>query len=190
MNGALEAAAGQAPGADPRPAVALLHCGGGARQLRQELRAEIWLLPVPQRLGRSGGERRPPPGTPGPPTPPVHSRACARCAVPRLGDSLCSPHSTPRIRRRTWWPRSKSWWTRAPSRRASPRSATLWTPVRLASEAGGCGGRCVRISAGRTGERDGGKSARFLSFGNPLTHWLLTGLAEDSGLCSRRGEGP
>ncbi|XP_014590253.1 multivesicular body subunit 12A isoform X2 [Equus przewalskii] len=46
----------------------LQHRGGDARQLRQELRAEIWLLPVCQSLGQSGesagerGGRNPGPG--------------------------------------------------------------------------------------------------------------------------------
>ncbi|KAB0406672.1 hypothetical protein E2I00_018679, partial [Balaenoptera physalus] len=36
-------------------AVDLLHCGGGARQLRQDFRAEIRLLPVPQSFGQPRG---------------------------------------------------------------------------------------------------------------------------------------
>lgn len=86
--GAWAAAAGQEPGADRLPAVDLLHRGGDARKLRQELRAEIWLFPVPQYLGQLGGKGRPPPGSLGSAHSPCHfagpyARRGLRCRVTR-----------------------------------------------------------------------------------------------------------
>lgn len=93
-------------------AVDLLHCGGGARQLRQDFRAEIWLLPVPQSFGQPGGKELPSSESPGLPTSPVHSRSMmpgtqslllsdSRCVPPR-------PDPNSRIHRRTWWSTSRS----------------------------------------------------------------------------------
>lgn len=89
-------AAGQEPGSDSRPAVDILYRGGSARQLRQELRTEIWLLPVSQYLGQSGGKERPSPGSPGSAHSPVHSPGPMPGAPsPPLSDSPCIPHPTP-----------------------------------------------------------------------------------------------
>lgn len=49
----------------PVPAVDLLHRGRDARQLWQELRAEIWLLSVPQFFGQPRGKGRRPSASPG-----------------------------------------------------------------------------------------------------------------------------
>lgn len=46
-------------------AVDLLHCGGGARQLRQDFRAEIRLLPVSQSFGQPRGKGPSPSESPG-----------------------------------------------------------------------------------------------------------------------------
>lgn len=71
-------------------AVDLLHRGGGARQLRQELRAEIWLLSVPESFGEPRGKGHPPSECRGSPTASVHSRSPTQ-ALHLLGDSVSPP---------------------------------------------------------------------------------------------------
>ena len=118
----------------------LLHCGGGARQLRQDFRSEIWLLPVPQSFGQPRGRELPSSEPPALPTSPVYSRSIMPGTQSLLlSDSRCfppRPDPDPRIHRRTWWSTSRSEWTRAPSRRDSHQSATPWTRVSPTSKAG------------------------------------------------------
>lgn len=156
----------------PVPDVDLLHRRRDARQLRQELRAEIWLFSVPQFFGQPRGKGRRPSASPGYAHSPVLLRGPTPGALsPLQSDCRCVlPFLPLRIRRRMWWPISRSWWTRAPSHRAFPRSATPWTPVRPASEAGGGMEGRVRVPVGRTREgwRDDWTGACFPSHDRAL----------------------
>lgn len=166
-------------------AVDLLHRGRGARQLRQDLRAEVWLLSVPQFFGQPGGKERPPSAFLGSAHSPVRLRDPPPGALsPPQRDCRCVlPFLPLRIRRRMWWPISRSWWTRAPSHRAFPRSATPWTPVRPASEAGGGGeGRGAAFGSlwAGPGRVEGRQVLVFRASTAHSTRWAMTGLAEES----------